>query len=420
MHTPQIPANEKSRLASLYRTGLLEGVGENRIKALTVLASQMLRRPTAALSLLTSERQLLRAGVNLKLTSTTRAVSFCGHAILNPDQPMVVEDALLDPRFSDNPLVTARRLPFRFYAGVPVCTSDGQPVGALCVLDHVPGSISVADLGTLQKIAKEIELIIHEQAQDNEEYTGLLSELQKALVVGDMTVQWQGIKKVSTMATIGHEALVRWSRDEGSMIRPDDLIPLAVRSGLITRLDRYVLRAGCAAAMQTPGQAAISVNVSGNWLGLKRAALAEVVSQTLTRVGLSPDRLAIEMSEGAIARDPARAQQELQELRAVGVRLALDNCGTGMSSAQYLAGYPFDVIKVDKAIVNEIGKSSRAETIVYSVLRIAHELGKTVCAVGVETTQQLSFLEAEGCDAVQGDLIGRPRPGLGDVATAAG
>ena len=243
MRAPIIPADETLRLASLYRTGLLEGFAEHRIKALTELASRMLGRPAAALSLVASDRQLLRAGVNLKLTSTTRDESFCGHTILHPDQPMVVEDALLDPRFSDNPLVTARRLPIRFYAGVPVRTAEGYPVGALCVLDHVPGTISDADLQVLRKIAEEIELIIRRQDNDTEEFSSLLTELQQALVMGDLLLQWQAVNDLRTMRTVGHEALVRWARADGTMMKPDQFIPLATTSGLMTRLDRFVLHA---------------------------------------------------------------------------------------------------------------------------------------------------------------------------------
>nr|WP_321984293.1 EAL domain-containing protein [uncultured Lichenicoccus sp.] len=408
MHTPPVPTDEKKRLASLYRTGLLEGFAEQRIQALTELASRMLNRPAAALSLITSERQLLRAGVNLKLTSTTRDESFCGHTILQPDQPMIVEDALLDPRFADNPLVTSRRLPIRFYAGVPVRTSDGQPVGALCVLDHVPGVISAAEIIILRKIAEEIEVIIHENQADTVEFSGLLHELQQALIAGDLLLQWQPIKDMRTMQTRGHEALVRWLRADGSMMRPDGLIPLAISSGLITRLDRFVLRAACARAAAQPDGQEISVNISGTWLGLKRAALAEVVAQTLAKTSLAPDRLTIELAEGVIVRDPVRALQEMEELRAVGVKLALDNFGTGMSALGYVEGYPFQTLKLDRAVVAGIGKSARAEAIVYSVIRLAHELDKTVCAVGVENARQFAFLSAEGCDMAQGEMIGKP------------
>ncbi|TLU72808.1 sensor domain-containing phosphodiesterase [Lichenicoccus roseus] len=418
MRAPLIPDNESLRLASLYRTGLLEGFAEHRIKALTELASRMLGRPAAALSLLSSERQLLRAGVNLKLTSTTRDESFCGHAILQPDRPMVVEDALLDPRFADNPMVTARRLPIRFYAGVPVRTDEGYPVGALCVFDHVPGTISDADLQVLRKIAEEIELIISQKDSDTAEYSSLLTELQQALVMDDLLLQWQAVSDLKDRRVVGHEALVRWARADGTMMKPDQFIPLATTSGLMTRLDRFVLHAACAEAAALGDGGGISVNVSGNWLGLERAALAEIVAQTLDRTGLPPDCLTIEMAEGAIARDPARALQEMQELKAAGVRLALDNFGTGMSAMRYVETYPFDMLKLDKAVVGEIGRSPRAESIVYSVISIAHELGKSVCAVGVETEQQLAFLRDENCDLIQGRLVDEPTSRLRPVERA--
>ena len=125
MYPPAIPIDEKARLASLFRTALLDGFADERFRPVTELATRILRRPSAAVSVITGHRQLLSAAANIDATDSTRDTSFCGHAILNLEQPLIVEDARLDPRFVDNPVVTARRLPIRFYAGMPIKTADG-------------------------------------------------------------------------------------------------------------------------------------------------------------------------------------------------------------------------------------------------------------------------------------------------------
>ena len=189
MRAPAKPADEEKRLGSLYRSGLLEGFADHRIKVLTELATRLLKRPAAALSLITNDRQISRASVNLKDTNIARDESLCSHAILQPDQAMIVEDALLDPRFADNPRVTARRLPIRFYAGIPIRTSDGQPIGVLCVLDHVPGKVTDNEIELLRKIAGEIEDIIRE-LDDSGATPELLHELQQALVAKTLKLYW--------------------------------------------------------------------------------------------------------------------------------------------------------------------------------------------------------------------------------------
>ena len=163
MQLPPTPPNEEARLESLLRTALLEGFLDHQIRPVVELAARLLDRPTAALSLLTKDRQVLRAAINARSTGGPRGESFCGHAILEPSIPMVVEDALLDPRFADNPVVTAEIMPVRFYAGMPVRSPEGLPVGALCVADTVPGVMSAAGLDVLRKLALHIEHIIVKQ-----------------------------------------------------------------------------------------------------------------------------------------------------------------------------------------------------------------------------------------------------------------
>ena len=408
MHSSAIPINERERLASLFRTALLDGFADERIRPLTELATKLLNRPSAALSVITGQRQLLRATVNLEATNSSRDDSFCSHAILYPDRPMVVEDARLDPRFADNPLVTSRRSPVRFYAGMPVRTSEGMPVGALCVVDQKPGKLSETEVEILRNLAAKIEGIIREQEDQTESYPAQLIDLQRALATGALEIHWQAICEPSILRPIGHEALVRWRREDGIVTTSKGFMPLAATSGLITKVDRFVLRSACALAASHDDGRFVSVNVSGTWLGLKRPALANIVSQALTDSGLTPSRLIIEIAEGAMMCEPTRALQEMRELKKLGVRLALGGLGSGHSTLGYLEQYPFDIYKLDRSVTCGLGSSAGAEAVAYAAIQLAHDLGKATYAVGVETMPQFAFLREEGCDLIQGDLIGQP------------
>ena len=367
-----------------------------------------LKRPQAALSLVTSDKQLFRGRVNLSTRSTPRSQSFCAHAILQPDRPFIVENALADKRFADNPLVTDPKFALRFYAGMPVRLPDGQPVGALCVLDQIPGAISDTELAALRAFATSIELILRQHRPAAGERESLLQELRRAAASGAFTLQWQPINRTDSLQVYGHEALVRWTRPNGVPANPDDFIPLAERSGLISKIDRAVMWTACAETSARQDHRRVSVNVSARWFGLARPMLPRLISKVLTRTGLSPDRLTIELTERVLVDNAGRALRELRDLKALGIRLALDDFGTGYSSLSYLEAFPFDIVKLDKAFVRGLGSNLRAEAVVKAVIRLGHDLGMMLCAEGVETERQLGFLRAQSCDLVQGYLLGRP------------
>ena len=412
MPAAALPSDEAERLLSLSRSGLLEGRADRRIKTIAELSRTVLNRPTATLSVVTSDKQVFVGGVNLPSRSTPRAASFCAHAILTPDQPLVVEDATADKRFADNPLVTDPKYGLRFYAGMPVRLPDGQPAGALCVLDQVPGAVSETQIAMLREFAKTIEDVLRSNRPAKDDRQTLLQELRHAATDNAFTLQWQPISQAESLRVYGHEALIRWTRSSGVPAKPDDFIPLAERSGLISKIDRAVLWAACAETAARLDRRKVSVNVSARWFGLARPMLPRLVSQVLTRTGLAPDRLTIELTERVLVDNADRALRELRDLKALGVRLALDDFGTGYSSLSYLEAFPFDVVKLDKAFVRGLGSNKRSEAVVKAVIHLGHDLGMMLCAEGVETETQLAFLRDQDCDLVQGYLLGRP----GDIA----
>ena len=181
---------------------------------------------------------------------------------------------------------------------------------------------------------------------------------------------------------------------------------MAEETGLIIKIGQWVLETACAEAAGWPDNPWIAVNVSP--VQFRRGEFCTVVSSALARSGLAPERLEIEITEGIFIEDRKRALEVLEGLRNIGVRVALDDFGTGYSSLSYLRSFSFDKIKIDKSFIKGLGQSADAAIIVRTIVGLAHNLGLSITAEGVETFQQLVLVREQMCDHVQGYLLGRP------------
>nr|WP_245863917.1 EAL domain-containing protein [Caulobacter mirabilis] len=240
------------------------------------------------------------------------------------------------------------------------------------------------------------------------ERRNLARELRQAIVDEDLVVHYQPQARASDSQICGFEALVRWKHPTRGMIPPLDFIPLAEETGLIIPLGEWVLRKSCEEAAGWDRPLSIAVNLSP--LQLNQANLPTIVHEILIQTGLSPARLELEVTESALFKDYQRALDNLRRLKAMGVRIAMDDFGTGFSSLSTLQSFPFDKIKVDKSFVENIHRDERATVIVKAVLGLGRSLDIPVVAEGVETPEQLEFLRGEDCAEVQGYAIGRPAP----------
>ncbi len=239
----------------------------------------------------------------------------------------------------------------------------------------------------------------------------LESRLRRALQNDELFLHYQPQFSGADGSLTGFEALLRW-RNGGRLISPAEFIPVAESSGLIVEIGDRVLESACRQIAEWSAQGydvpSIAVNLSA--VQLTATDFPARIRELLATYDVSPACLEIEITESLLMEDCDSIQKALQEIRACGVRIALDDFGTGYASLGYLHKYPLDLVKIDRSFVGGVPSGDRSENIIRAIVAMARALCMKVVAEGVETADQLSFLEDIGCDFVQGYLTGRPQP----------
>jgi diguanylate cyclase (GGDEF)-like protein/PAS domain S-box-containing protein len=242
----------------------------------------------------------------------------------------------------------------------------------------------------------------------------LENALRRAVERDELRLHLQPEIAVDSGAIVGFEALVRWEHPERGLLAPGDFVSLAEETGLIGAVGAWVLRQACslAASWPTPGLL-ISVNVSARQLA--GGDFTELVAAVLEETGLEAELLCLELTESAVIESGAMAT--LEGLKRLGVRLAIDEFGTGWSSLGHLRRFPIDIVKLDRSFVSGLGREPQDASIAAAINSLAHALGLSTVAEGNETGEQLAVLAALGCDLGQGYLFARPAPveAFGDV-----
>jgi diguanylate cyclase (GGDEF)-like protein len=242
----------------------------------------------------------------------------------------------------------------------------------------------------------------------------LHAELRTALDSDEFVVHYQPVIALDTGRVIGTEALVRWNHPTRGLLAPAFFLSAAEDTGDIVRLGASVLRSACQQTRTWQDRydhhrlLSIAVNVSARQLG--RPEFVAEVKDALTRARLDPACLKLEVTESLLFEDSATVVAGLEQLRAVGVRVSIDDFGTGYSSMSRLRTLPVDELKIDRSFVSEIQSNNDPAPLVAATVAMAHGLGLSVVAEGVETLDQLAVLRHFGCDQVQGYLLGRPGP----------
>lgn len=236
--------------------------------------------------------------------------------------------------------------------------------------------------------------------------------LRRAIANQEMVLHYQPKVSLRTGEICGVEALIRWQREDGTLVPPNDFIPIAERTRLIVPIGLWVIHEACRQIRRWHDaglpEIKVAVNVSAHQF--RAGDLDQILSLALAEHGVAPRCLEVELTESVLMEDIEEAAAMLRRIKATGVSLALDDFGTGYSSLAYLGRFPFDVLKIDRSFVLGVVTDPDAAIIVKTIIDLAHRMRLKVVAEGVETEAQRGFLSKNGCDRMQGFLFSKPLP----------
>jgi diguanylate cyclase (GGDEF)-like protein len=286
--------------------------------------------------------------------------------------------------------------------GIGSATEDANSASELLkAADLALYAAKADDRGSFRFYDATMTRAIHERAD-------IENGLRWAIDNDELRLFYQPIVCLKERKTIGYEALIRWIRPEHGMVSPLDFIPVAEETGMIVKIGDWVLQRACAdiVALHTPMR--VAVNCSP--IQFELSDVAATVLAALARSGLPPDRLEIEITESALMKNNQRVLDQLRRLRAIGVRVSMDDFGTGFSSLSYLERFPITTIKIDRSFVQKLEERDGARATIRAIVELASSYRMNALAEGVETEGQLKALIELGCVHAQGYLFGKPRP----------
>jgi len=289
--------------------------------------------------------------------------------------------------------------------GVAVMPEHGRD--AVTLLQHADVAMYAA-----KRAATGVAVYSSDEDIANLRRLALSRELRRGIETGEVAVYYQPKVALGTGEVKGVEALVRWHHRDRGLVRPDEFIPVAEQTGLITLLTDEVLRTALRQVrswLDSGTAVGVSVNLSAR--GLHEPGLVRRIGQELTTSRVPAELLTLEITESSVMTDFERAADVLEELVSLGVSLSLDDFGTGYSSLAYLQRLPVREIKIDKTFIMAMETQVAGVAIVRAVIDLSHTLGMEVVAEGVETDAVRQLLTDMGCDAMQGFLLTRPLPG---------
>jgi diguanylate cyclase (GGDEF)-like protein/PAS domain S-box-containing protein len=236
--------------------------------------------------------------------------------------------------------------------------------------------------------------------------------LRDALKRNEFNLYYQPIVSIKDGRVIGFEALIRWITPQHGLIQPSEFISLAEETGLIHQIDRWVMHEACRQVQEwyryglSSFPFTVSVNLSGSLL--QKGNVVQMIREILAETGISPQSLKIELTESVFLETSPSVNQQIQNIRDLGIQLQIDDFGIGYSSLSYLQRFPITAIKIDRSFISRIEAQYSGTEIVQAIITLAKELGLEIIAEGIETVSQLHWLKEAGCDYGQGYLLYRP------------
>jgi len=290
--------------------------------------------------------------------------------------------------------------------GIALFPDDGE------ALETLLGNAGIAMSHAKQERANTYRFYSPSLNAESAERLDLEGRLRRALEREELLLHYQPKVDIRTGRVVGAEALMRWQHPELGLVPPGKFIPVAEDSGLMAPMGEWALRAACrqATAWHAAGLPEVRISVNVSSLQFRSDALPGIVASALEESGLEPKYLVLELTESVIMENPESASRMLQQIKRMGLGLSIDDFGTGYSSLSYLKRFPLDELKIDRSFVKGVPHDADDAAIVSAIIGMAHGLGLVVVAEGVETREQLAFLEERGCEEFQGFLFSRAVP----------
>jgi EAL domain-containing protein (putative c-di-GMP-specific phosphodiesterase class I) len=312
---------------------------------------------------------------------------------------------------------SVRGVPIRLSVSIGVAVDEGRATTAEALIQEADRAMYQA------KSAGRAQVCLYDEAMQASaaRREQLMAAVEEAVESHQLEVHYQPILDLTTMCTVGYEALLRWDHPLLGSVPPDTFIPLAETTGAVVALGGWVISQACAHVaelrLSTGDDLFVAINVSPRQLA--DPLFASAIQRELGRHDIPASAVVVEITETAAMTDLGAASAAVGRLRQLGLRVDLDDFGTGYSSLAYLRHLPVSGLKVDRSFVSALVESSGgddrgavtvADPIVPAIIQMAHALGIEVTAEGIETAEQLALLQGLGCDRGQGYLLGRPSP----------
>jgi len=305
-----------------------------------------------------------------------------------------------------SPVISIEEHLVQLTASVGVCIYPDFAADAKHLLKRADSAMYVAK----ENGRNQYQIFSESMLQETTERLTMEHALRHALTNGELSMYYQPQISLTTGAVTGMEALLRWTHPKLGCISPAQFIPLAEETGLIVPIGEWAFMTSCCEGKALQDELGIDLTVSINLSPrqFQQKNLVHVVENSLAKSGLSAERLQIEITENMLMSNSEDVLDKLEKMRELGVRISIDDFGTGFCSFTYLLQYQVDRLKIDQSFVKKAGTDANAAAVVRTIIAMSHGLNIKVVAEGVETDEQLRFLLRRKCDEAQGNFIGRP------------